>query len=69
MALTLYPTPAPLYRKHSVALVQEVSPSLSWCFCSSDCDLCVLWCNSRGGTWDVIVALQNYNQQVLGVQS
>lgn len=32
------------------------------------CDLCVLWCNRRGGTWDVIVALQNNNQQVLGVQ-
>ncbi|XP_032915872.1 GRB2-associated-binding protein 1 isoform X3 [Catharus ustulatus] len=27
------------------------------------CDLCVLWCNRRGGTWDVIVALQNNNQQ------
>ncbi|XP_066042547.1 GRB2-associated-binding protein 1 isoform X2 [Chamaea fasciata] len=50
-------------RKHSAALVQEIGPSLSWCFCSSGCDLCVLWANRRGGTWDAIVALQNDNQQ------
>lgn len=39
MTLTLYATPCP-FHKHSVALAQEVSPCLSWCFCSSVTSVC-----------------------------